>query len=226
MHKQDTSTEPMAMGLNKKEKIDDGLDKKQIPNEITEDVLSSQQAVLLDELTTRLSHTQTELDMKAQTIQEQEANSIVTKHVLAGSAMGLVPLPLFDLVALTGTQHNMLDLLSDHYGVEFDSNKAKSALIALLGGSVPTLTLLGLGSASKLIPGIGTLGGNASLTLLGGATTYATGQSFIKHFSTGGTWNDFDANKLSSFFRKELAEGKHFIQRHIKSKRIAVTESS
>lgn len=119
----------------------------------------------------------------------------------------------------------MLDLLSDHYAVGFNSHKAKSALAALIGGSIPTLTFLGLSSTSKLIPSIGTLAGNSNLTLLRGAITNATGQSFIKHFSAGGTWNDFNANKLSGFFRQELSEGKRFIRRHIKSKRVAVTES-
>lgn len=90
-------TDPITAGLKKKETIDNGLHKKQLQNEIKEDVLSSQQGVLRDELTMRLSHTQTELDIKAHTIREQEANSIVTNHVLAGSAMGLVPLSPYSI---------------------------------------------------------------------------------------------------------------------------------
>lgn len=178
----------------------------------TETTLSSQQAALLDELTVRLAHVQTDLDMKNLTIRDQEANRIVKNHVLAGSAMGLVPLPLFDLVALSGTQHNMMEQLCQHYGVDYDRHKLRSVLIAMIGGSVPTLTLVGAGSALKFVPGVGTLGGNATLTLLGGAITYAVGQSFIRHFSAGGSLEDANAKKLSGWFHKEFEHGKSFIK--------------
>ncbi|MGB3916303.1 DUF697 domain-containing protein [Thiothrix litoralis] len=187
-----------------------------------EAVLSRQQAALLDELTTRLSHMQDELSTKNRAIREQEADRIVNNHVLAGSALGLVPLPLFDLVALSGTQHNMLEQLCQHYGVAFDRHKVRAVLLAVLGGSLPTLALLGMGSAFKFVPGIGTLGGNASLTLLGGAITYAVGQSFIKHFRAGGTLDDVNANKLRSFFRKEFSRGKRFIQQRTRLRLAAV----
>ncbi|MEZ5454015.1 MAG: DUF697 domain-containing protein [Thiothrix sp.] len=178
----------------------------------TEATLASQQSALLDELTTRLVHVQTELGMKDLALREREADRIVKNHVLAGSAMGLVPLPLFDLVALSGTQHNMLEQLCQHYGVDFDHHNIRAALVAVLGGSVPTLAIAGAGSAFKFVPGIGTLGGNASLTLLGGAITYAVGQSFVKHFSAGGTLDDVRAKKVGSLFCKELKRGKRLIR--------------
>ncbi|SJM93229.1 conserved hypothetical protein [Crenothrix polyspora] len=183
-----------------------------------EAVLSCQQAALLDELTAHMAHAQTELGMKNLTIREQDADRIVKNHMLSGSAMGLVPLPLFDLVALGGLQYNMLEQLCQHYGVEFDSHKIRAALLAVLGGSTPTLVFVGMGSAFKFVPGIGTLGGNASLSLLGGAITYAVGQSFIKHFSIGGTLDDVNTRKLASFCRKELNQGKQFIKRYIQTR--------
>lgn len=187
----------------------------------TDATLASQQSALLDELTTRLVHVQMELGMKDLELREQEAERIVKNHVLAGSAMGLVPLPLFDLVALSGTQHNMLEQLCQHYGVDFDQHKIRSALIAVLGGSVPTLALAGAGSAFKFVPGIGTLGGNAGLTLLGGAITYAVGQSFVKHFSTGGTLDDVRARKLGVFFSRELKRGRQLITSKLRPSRFS-----
>lgn len=181
---------------------------------IKEESLVSQQASLLDQLTTRLSHVQCELDAKNLTIHDQEAHRIVKNHVLAGSAMGLVPLPLFDLVALSGTQHNMLEQLCEHYGVDFDNHKIRSALLALLGGSLPTLTLLGLSSSAKLIPGIGSLAGNASLTVLGGGITYATGHTFSKHFKAGGTLDDVNVSRMKQFFKQEFNKGKQFLRQH------------
>lgn len=227
MKEHDIKTEPVMATTDNKEK-ESMLSRGDALDEIAAvgNASSLQQASLLDKLSKRLSYTQAELESQSEIIHAQEANRIVKNHVLAGSAMGLVPLPLFDLVALSGAQQSMLQQLSEHYGVDFDKNKAKSALISLTGGSIPTLLLLGLGSVTKLVPGAGTLGGSASLTLLGGGVTYAAGQSFIKHFSQGGSLADFNARELSVFFKQELAEGKRFIQEQIKSKRMGVTESA
>jgi uncharacterized protein (DUF697 family) len=170
----------------------------------TDTALSSQQTVLLDELASRLTRVQTELETKNLTIREQEADRIVKNYVLAGAAMGLVPLPMFDLVALSGTLHNMLEQLCQHYGVDFSNQKIRVVLFALLGGSTPSLVLMGMSSSFKFLPGIGTLGGSTSLSLLGGTITYAVGQSFIKHFSEGGTLGDVNIKKLRRFFRKKL----------------------
>ncbi|CAA6809570.1 MAG: Unknown protein [uncultured Thiotrichaceae bacterium] len=185
--------------------------------------LSSQQSVLLDKLSSRLVHVQGELGSKDLTIRDQEADRIVKNHVLAGSAMGLVPLPLFDLVALSGTQHNMLEQLCEHYGVDAGHQRIRAALIAVLSGSAPTLALIGIGSSFKFIPGIGTLGGNATLTVLGGAVTYAVGQSFSKHFSQGGTLDDVNADKLGGYFRKALEQGKQFIKQRQSSKKLSAS---
>lgn len=180
-----------------------------------EAALSSRQAVLLDELTARLSHVQVKLEAKDLTIHAQEAERIVKNHVLAGSAMGLMPLPLFDLVSLSGIQYTMLEQLCQHYGVAFNRHKIRATLLAVLGGASPTLTLAGLGSAFKFVPGIGTLAGNAGLTLLGGAITYAIGQSFSKHFRNGGTLEDVNVRKLRDLLRKEYKSGKTLLTRAV-----------
>lgn len=174
----------------------------------TEESLTHRQATLLDELTARLSCVQSELGENKLTIRDREADCLIKNYVLAGSAMGLAPLPLFDLVALSGAQHDMLKQLCQHYGVDYDAGKIKTTLIAILGGSLPTLALLGLGSATKLALGIGTLGGSAILTLSGGAITYAIGRSFRRHFSAGGTLDDINTTNLKQVFQRELAKGK------------------
>lgn len=183
-----------------------------------EEVLVNQQATLLDDLTTRLSHVQIELGNKNVTIRDQEAINIVKNHALAGSAMGLVPLPLFDLVALSGTQYNMIEQLCQHYDVDFDRQKVKTILLAVLAGSSPTLALFSMSSGLKFIPGVGTLAGNASLTLLGGVMTYAIGQSFSKHFSAGGTLDDVNSQQLRALFRKELTRGKQLLRQQMRKK--------
>lgn len=144
--------------------------------------------------------------------QEVAANGIVKNHIIASIALGLIPVPLFDLAALTATQMSMLRNLSEHYGVSFDDSGSKTLLTSLIGGSLPVLGAVGFSSVAKLIPGIGTLGGSASLSIVAGAVTYAIGQTFIMHFEAGGTFQDFDPKQAREFFKREVKNGKEFVQ--------------
>lgn len=181
--------------------------------------LIEEQSDLLQELTSQREKTQGELQKKKKGIQQQKSQNIIKNHVLSGSAIGLIPVPFVDTFALSANQLNMLLRLSEHYQVDFDKRRAKIILIALVSGSLPTFTILGLSSVLKLIPGIGTLGGNASLSILGGAITYATGQSFVKHFETGGTLYDFHAKNYINFFKQKLKEGQQYSKTIFQSQR-------
>jgi uncharacterized protein (DUF697 family) len=174
--------------------------------------LANQQNELLHQLTLQREKTLNELDEKERKIQHQEAQRIVKNHVLSGSAIGLIPIPFVDTFALSSNQVNMLHRLSEHYDLDFNKRRAKVILTALVSGSLPLVAVLGLSSALKVIPGIGTLGGNASLSVLGGAITYATGQSLVKHFEAGGTIHDFHAKSYIQFFKRKIKKGMQFVQ--------------
>lgn len=140
------------------------------------------------------------------------ANGIVKNHIIASITLGLVPVPLFDLAALTATQMSLLRSLAAHYEVEFDDSDTKPLLTALVSGSLPVLGVLGLSSFVKVIPGVGSLVGSASVGVLAGAVTYAVGQVFVMHFEAGGTLEDFDPMQARAFFKRELEAGKGFVQ--------------
>ncbi len=141
-----------------------------------------------------------------------EANNIVKNHIIASISLGLIPAPLLDLSALTVTQMNMLRCLSEHYEKPFDDTDSKSLITSLVGGSLPVIGVLGLSSFAKLIPGVGTLVGSASLSLTAGAVTYAVGQVFIMHFEQGGSLEDFDTKQAKAFFEREFKAGKSFVK--------------
>lgn len=145
-------------------------------------------------------------------VRDTEANNIVKNHIIASMALGLVPVPLFDLAALVTTQMNMLSSLSEHYGVPFEDSDSKSLITSLVGGSLPVLGVVGLSSFAKLIPGVGTLVGSASLSISAGAVTYAVGQTFIMHYEAGGTLEDFEPRQAQAFFKREFEKGKNFVQ--------------
>ncbi len=140
------------------------------------------------------------------------ANNIVKNHIIASIAMGLVPVPLFDLAALVTTQMNMLRSLSDHYGLPGSDTDTKTLITSLISGSLPVLGVVGLSSFAKLIPGIGSLVGSASLSISAGAVTYAVGQTFIMHFEAGGTVDDFEPKQAQVFFKREFDKGKQFVR--------------
>lgn len=140
------------------------------------------------------------------------ANGIVKNHIIASVTLGLVPIPLFDLAALTTTQINMLRSLSEHYEVPPADTDVTSLVTSLIAGSLPVLGVIGLSSFAKLIPGIGSLAGSASLSISAGAVTYAVGQTFIMHFEEGGTLEDFKPKQAQKFFQRQFEVGKSFVK--------------
>lgn len=179
---------------------------------------AKEQAHLIDDLSEKIQEMEIKLVYSSLHSKHTAAQNIVKTHMIAGMSLGLLPAPLFDIVALSGTQLNLLRSLSLHYGVDFDKETSKAVLTSLVSGSLPVLTVLGLSSIAKLIPGIGTIGGGISMTALAGSTIYSTGQVFIHHFEAGGTLLDFDGKHWQTFFKQKLDEGKAFIKNKIDNK--------
>lgn len=171
-----------------------------------------EQAELIDGLTVKLQ--EVEIKLAAASLQNKHiaAQNLVKTHMVAGMSLGLLPAPLFDIAALTGTQLHMLRSLSKHYGIDFDEQTARAVLTSLVSGALPVLTVVGLSSLAKLIPGIGTVGGGISMVVLSASLIYAVGQVFLRHFEAGGTFHNFDSKHWQAFFRGQFEEGKAFVK--------------
>jgi uncharacterized protein (DUF697 family) len=140
-----------------------------------------------------------------------EADNTVKNHVMIALSLGLVPLPLFDLALLTGSQIKMVHSLSGLYGQPFAKDRVKAIVISLISGSAPVLGVIGLSSGAKIIPGIGSLVGSGGVAVTGGALTYAVGRVFVQHFESGGTLLNFDLSKARASFKKELHQGREAV---------------
>lgn len=136
-----------------------------------------------------------------------EANSLVNKRVLASVAVGLAPIPLLDLAAITGVQLDMIWELSRLYELPFRRDLGKSILSSLVGGALPVSMNPAIASLIKSIPVIGQTTGALSLSIIAGATTYAVGKVFIQHFEAGGTLLNFDPEKVREFYTNMYKEG-------------------
>lgn len=138
---------------------------------------------------------------------QMRADTIIKKHILWSSGAGLIPVPLADLAAVTAVQVSMLEELSKLYDVEFSEPVLKNFVTALTGGMVARLGA----SAVKAIPGIGTLLGGASMSIMSGASTYAVGQVAKGQLEKGGLAKA-DMAKAKSEYSKAYESGKEYVE--------------
>ena len=139
---------------------------------------------------------------------DQQAMALVKSYVPWSAGAGLVPLPVVDMAALVAVELRMLSKLSKMYDVPFMENGVKSIVSSLLGSVVSNSLSAGLGSLSKVIPVVGQILGIAVAASVYGAATYALGRVFVSHFEAGGTFLDFDPQKMRAYFAAEFEKAK------------------
>ncbi len=115
----------------------------------------------------------------------REAVALVKNHVIGAMAVGAFPFPVIDTVAVAALQLRMIARLSHVYDVPFSQHTARSIVVALLGGLTPVMARqVGL-SLLKFVPLLGSSVGTIATTTSAGATTYAVGLAFMRHFEHG-----------------------------------------
>lgn len=137
-----------------------------------------------------------------------ESRRIIKNRVIVSAGLGLVPVPLVDLVGLTTIQLEMLARLTKLYDVPFRKNVGKSLIAGLVGGVLPVSIMPGTFSLLKAVPLIGWATGAATMSILGGAATYAIGKVFVSHFEAGGTLLNFNPEAMKEYFAEQFEEGK------------------
>ncbi|WP_051306959.1 YcjF family protein [Desulfomicrobium escambiense] len=139
---------------------------------------------------------------------ECEIDALIRKRVYAAIGVGFVPLPLVDLAGLTAVQLEMIHALTKAYGLEFKKERAKSILSSLGSGVVSVAAVPLFASLFKSLPIVGTTAGSATISIVGGASTYAMGKVFDRHFRKGGNLLNFDAQGAKAYFKTKFEEGK------------------
>jgi len=122
---------------------------------------------------------------------------------------GLVPLPIADLVAVSGVQLKMLADISKIYGAPFQKSRGKATIGSVLGFVFPHAMSTGrVSSVIKAIPVLGILAGTPSMVLFSGAYTWALGNVFIRHFESGGTLLNFRTEDVREYFQSKFEQGR------------------
>jgi uncharacterized protein (DUF697 family) len=143
-----------------------------------------------------------------------QAIVIVNNYIKTTMAIGLMPLPVVDIIAISTAQLKMLHRLAGLYQLEFSAVKGKSILVSLLGGIVPLSLKSSLFSLCKGIPLLGQTVGLLGMSVLSGASTYAIGHVFIEHFESGGTLLDFEPEKVREYYQQQVRYGKKVVQKN------------
>jgi len=132
---------------------------------------------------------------------ETNTDQIIKKHSYWAAAAGLIPIPLADAAAVSAIQLDMLKSLCEHYKLDYSKEQGKSMVSSLVSASLASFLARAGASAVKTIPVVGTAVGITSMSLMSGASTYALGQVFSKHFEGGGTFDNFNAGKMKAYYK-------------------------
>jgi uncharacterized protein (DUF697 family) len=132
------------------------------------------------------------------------ANSIIKNHMIWSMGAGFIPVPIADLFAVSAIQLDMIRQMCKLYEIDFKQTEGKAIITALTGSGLARLGA----RAVKFIPGVGSILGGITMSVLSGASTFALGEVFKKHFETGGTFLDFDPGRLKNYYNEKFEKGK------------------
>lgn len=110
------------------------------------------------------------------------------------------------MAAIAGLEVKMLADLGKVYDVQFDSDRVRPIVAALIGGYTSTKLGQGVGaSLLKGVPVVGSVLGALAVPAFASGLTWAIGKVFIQHFASGGTFLDFDPEKVRAYFSSDKA---------------------
>jgi uncharacterized protein (DUF697 family) len=157
--------------------------------------------------------------MSEETVDPQAKDKIIRAHVLWAMGAGLIPIPLLDIAAVTGIQLDLLRQLAALYGVDYARSSGKAFVSALTGS-----TFAAIGSSIvKALPGIGTVLGGVSMSVLSGASTYAVGQVAAAHFANHLSLADLDLAHAKRAYKDAFEQGKTYVS-DLEKDRAAATD--
>ena len=140
-----------------------------------------------------------------------EVDAIIRKRVYCAIGLGLAPVPLVDLAGLLAIQLELVHALAKKFGVPYRADIAKTVVGSVLGSLLPVAVAPAVASLAKFIPFIGMTTSAVTLSVTGGAATYAMGRIFAKHFASGGSLLDVDTAKMREAFKSNYQKGKDYV---------------
>jgi uncharacterized protein (DUF697 family) len=72
------------------------------------------------------------------TIKALQVSHTIDNHVLGAMGVGVVPIPLVDLLGVAGLQLHLLNKIAGIYGINYSSEMGKKLIASITGGVVST----------------------------------------------------------------------------------------
>ncbi len=119
------------------------------------------------------------------------ATTLVERHANFSAVGGVIPLPIANVAAVTAIIVRMVKSLSELYGVPFERDRARTIVIGLMGGLVPTGLAAVTTSTLAYIAPASNLLGLAVSSVTAAACTRNIGRIFVDHFESGATLAEF-----------------------------------
>ena len=141
-------------------------------------------------------------------ISKKDIDKLIRNHVIGSMGVGLIPFPWLDFLGLTGVQINLVRKLANIYDIPFFQDKVKNLISSLVGSALPSSIGTPFASLVKTIPLAGQSLGIITMPILSGASTYALGKVFVRHFAAGGTFLTLDPDKVKDYYAEMFKEGK------------------
>lgn len=150
----------------------------------------------------------------------------IRDSVYASMGIGIVPLPLFNVAAVTGSNLNLARKLSDLYGVEFKEGVAKKIIIAMTGASAGVLASPIVETALIGLPLIGLPLAIGTKPILNGTATYAIGRMFVTHFERGGSFIGANVDAMKEDFSAAYKNSREWLGNAISGNKKAETANA
>ncbi len=117
---------------------------------------------------------------------KKQALKVVNNYVVLSGGVGLIPVPLFDQVAIAGLLAKMLNDLCKIYHVKLSDHAVKAIVVSVLGGAHSNwITYPVTQNLVKLAPGLSLVGSFITRPIISGMIAYSIGRLFIHHFESG-----------------------------------------
>lgn len=135
----------------------------------------------------------------------KHVDTIIRNHVIWSMGAGLIPILIADIFAVSALQLDMIRQMCKVYDVDFSETQGKAIVTSLTSSTLARVTA---GSLVKMLPVVGAIIGGVTVSAFAGASTYALGQVFKRHFESGGTILDFDPARLKKLYKEQFEKGK------------------
>jgi uncharacterized protein (DUF697 family) len=132
-------------------------------------------------------------DNGAAALRKRMAVATVERYANWAAVGGALPVPIANATAVTALMVRMIQSLSKLYGVPFEKNRTRAAVVGLMAGMLPTgLATVAASAVTYFVPGYGLLGLAAS-SVTSSAYTRHIGRLYIEQFESGATEINFRA---------------------------------